>query len=156
MFSDLQGIEKNPNTYPWLPSGAAAQISIFSQLMPFVTRLLYGGITEELLLRWGLMTLLAWGSWRILQKHRTHPPARCFHAAILLSAVIFGAGHLPVAFFVVSEPNIALVTFVILANAAFGVIAGYLFWKRGLESAIVAHMITHGVLLAGSRPWGYS
>ncbi|MCW5549340.1 MAG: CPBP family intramembrane metalloprotease [Opitutaceae bacterium] len=138
-------------THPWLPPGAAASISTFSRLMPFVTRLLYGGITEELLLRWGLMTLLAWGCWRMFQKHRARPPGLCFHGAILLSAAVFGAGHLPVAFLVVPEPNFALVAFVLLANAAFGVIAGYLFWKRGLESAIAAHMVTHVVLLAASR-----
>jgi membrane protease YdiL (CAAX protease family) len=136
---------------PELPPGAAAKISAFAQLMPFPTRLLYGGITEEVLLRWGLMSLLVWAGWRLFQKRETHPPAGCFHAAIIISALIFGAGHLPVAFFVVPEPNVALVAFVIIANAAFGVVAGYLFWRRGLEAAILAHMVTHGVLFAASR-----
>ncbi|WP_225852851.1 hypothetical protein, partial [Haemophilus parainfluenzae] len=30
-----------------------------------ISRFLYGGITEEILLRWGLMTLLVWGLWRL-------------------------------------------------------------------------------------------
>ncbi len=32
------------------------------------TRILYGGITEELLLRWGMMTLLVWLAWWIFAK----------------------------------------------------------------------------------------
>ena len=136
---------------PLLPPGAAAKITAFGKLMPFPTRVLYGGITEELLLRWGLMSLLVWGIWRGVQKQ--HPPAvsRCYHAAIFISAAVFGAGHLPVAFLVVPEATLALVAYVILANAAFGILAGYLYWKRGLEAAIVAHMITHVVLFTASR-----
>lgn len=34
----------------------------------------------------------------------------------------------------------ALVLFVILANSAFGLVAGYLDWKRGLESAMIARL----------------
>lgn len=140
---------------PLLPPGAAARISAFGGLMPLTTRLLYGGITEELLLRWGLMSLLAWAGWRLFRKTRPQAPASCFHAAIFLSALIFGAGHLPAAFFVVPEPNAALVAFVLAANGAFGVVGGYLFWRRGLESAIIAHMATHLVLFGASRLGAY-
>ncbi len=38
--------------------------------IPIVARVLYGGITEELLLRWGLMTALVWSAWRFLQQRR--------------------------------------------------------------------------------------
>jgi len=51
----------------------------------------YGGITEELMLRYGLMTFLVWlgtNVWRAL------PPGLYF-GALLVSAVFFGAGHLP-------------------------------------------------------------
>ncbi len=96
------------------------------------------------------MTFLAWGFWRGFQKRQERAPAGCFHAAIMVSAAIFGAGHLPVAFLVVPQPNFALVAFVMVANGAFGVVGGYLFWKRGLEAAILAHMVTHFVLFAAS------
>lgn len=32
--------------------------------LPLATKLLYGGIVEELLLRWGLMSLFVWVAWR--------------------------------------------------------------------------------------------
>jgi hypothetical protein len=37
----------------------------------------------------------------------------------------------------VPEATHALVFFVIIANSAFGLVAGYLYWKKGLELAMV-------------------
>jgi membrane protease YdiL (CAAX protease family) len=41
------------------------------------------------------------------------------------------------------EITTPLVAYIILGNASFGFIAGYLYWKRGLECAIGAHMVAH-------------
>ena len=35
--------------------------------------------------------------------------------------------------------------FVIGANTAFGLLFGYLFWRYGLESAMIAHAVAHVV-----------
>jgi hypothetical protein len=131
------------------------RISRFGLLMPVPTRLLYGGITEELLLRWGFMSLLVWVVWRLFQNRRSNPTAAVFVAAILISSFVFGVAHLPVAFLLLPEATIVVVLFVIIANSAFGLIAGALYWRRGLESAIVAHMITHLVLLAATYAGAY-
>lgn len=130
-----------------LPAVVVDRIGTLSQVFPFPTRLLYGGIVEELLLRWGLMTLLVWGAWRLFQRGRSGPGPAYVVAAILVSALLFAAGHLPVAFLLMPEPTPAYVAFVIGANSVFSVIAGFLYWKRGLESAVIAHMVTHVVLL---------
>ena len=135
---------------PFLADEAVASIAAFGKLVPFPTRLLYGGITEELLLRWGLMTLLVWGIWRVVKKQHPQAPSGCFHAAILASAVLFGVGHLPVVFLVVQDVTLPLIAFVLIANSAFGLVAGYLFWKRGLEAAILAHMTAHVVMFTAS------
>ena len=134
-----------------MPAEVIVRIEKLGQFLPFATRLLYGGIVEELLLRWGLMTLLVWAAWRLLQKGEGRPHAAFFVGAILLSSLIFAAGHLPLAFLLVPEVTPAYVAFVIVANSAFGVIAGFLYWKKGLESAMLAHIVTHAVLLAASR-----
>ena len=124
-------------------------------LLPLPTRLLYGGITEELLLRWGFMTVLAWIGWRLFQKGQGRPSSITLILAILISSVVFGIGHLPLAVMLVGEPTAAIVFFVILANSAFGVVAGYLFWKYGLESAIIAHMLVHIVLVTANYIGAY-
>ena len=115
--------------------------------MPLLTRLLYGGVTEELLLRWGVLTLLAWALWRIFQKGRGTPRTVYFVSAIVISSVVFGIGHLPLVRALEVDFSVPIVTFIILANSLFGLIAGYLYWQKGLEAAIIAHMTTHAVIV---------
>lgn len=134
----------------FLPADVIARIGKLGQTLPFATRLLYGGIVEELLLRWGLMTLLAWAAWRLFQKGQGQPKPAFFAGAILLSSLIFAVGHLPLAFVLVPEVTPVYVAFVLVANSAFGLIAGFLYWKKGLESAVIAHMVTHALLLVAS------
>lgn len=141
---------------PFLAAPAIDRIGKFSRILPVPTRILYGGITEELLLRWGLMTLIVWAAWRVLQKGQNHPMSAYFVGAIVLSSLVFGAGHLPVAYMLLPDFfGGALVLFVILANSAFGVVAGYLYWKRGLESAMIAHIFCHLALALASWAGAY-
>lgn len=113
--------------------------------LPILARVLYGGVTEEVLLRWGLMTALVWLAWRFLQRRTGTPRAIYFWLAIVVSALLFGAGHLPAAAMLVGELTAELVLFVVGVNAAFGVLFGWLFWRYGLEAAIIAHGTAHVV-----------
>ena len=130
---------------PFLPLAFTARAEGFNHLLPIWTRLLYGGITEELLLRWGFMSFLVWALWKVGRK--SAPGNMSFIAGIVIAAVMFGAGHLPIAVALAGGASVALVAYVLVANASFGIIAGYLFWKRGLEAAIIAHMVAHVVMV---------
>ena len=132
---------------PILPSVFVTRAEKLNSSMPLLTRLLYGGITEELLLRWGLMTLLVWAAWRMFQKSRGTPRAIYFVSAIMISSVVFGLGHLPLASALEVAFTLPIVAFIVLANSLFGLIAGYLYWQKGLEAAIIAHMATHIVIV---------
>lgn len=132
---------------PFLPHVFVTRAETLNSSMPFLTRLLYGGITEELLLRWGLLTLLVWAAWRLLQKGRGRPQPLYFAGAIVISAIVFGIGHLPVVSALGVDLTLAIVAFVVLSNSLFGLIAGYLYWKKGLEAAIIAHMTAHVVII---------
>ncbi len=126
-------------------------LSAGEKLMPpWYTKILYGGITEELLMRWGLMSFFVWGAYRITQKVGSEIRSYNYVIAIILSALIFGLAHLPVAFTLSPEVTAPLVAYIIVGNAAFGFIAGYLYWKRGLECAIAAHMIAHITMIIGT------
>lgn len=103
---------------------------------------LYGGITEEILMRWGLMTFVVWLPWKFLQHQQGLPSDLMVYAAIAVSAIIFAAGHLP-AVASVGKLTPDVVVFVLVANSVFGIVAGYLFWRFGLEAAIIAHAIAH-------------
>lgn len=111
--------------------------------IPLIARVLYGGITEEVLVRWGLMTFFVWGGWRLLQRGNGVPSANVIWIAIWISALLFGISHVPsVAAAMVTIPG-AVVAYITVGNAMFGVVAGYLFWRYGLEAAVTAHILAH-------------
>lgn len=110
---------------------------------PIAARVLYGGITEELLLRWGLMTAFAWLAWRFLQRRGGPVRPPFVWIAIAASALLFGVGHLPAASVLIGRLDAFLVLFVTGVNAAFGLLFGWLYWRYGLESAMIAHAVAH-------------
>lgn len=115
--------------------------------LPLSARILYGGITEELLLRWGFMSLLLWLLWRFVRRAPRLPSAGLVWMAIIGSALLFGVGHLPAAHAVVGDLDFRVVSYVVGGNAAFSVLAGWLFWRFGLESSMLAHGVAHVVLV---------
>ena len=135
-------------SYATPPELAAAAQKI---VLPLSARLLYGGITEELLLRWGVMSLVLWLLWRFVQRSPGLPTALLVWLAIVGSAVLFGVGHLPAAHALVGNLSFQVVVFVVGGNAAFGVLAGWLFWRFGLESAMLAHGAAHLVAYAAGQ-----
>lgn len=135
----------------FLPLDFVTKAEALSSNTSFLTRILYGGITEELLLRWGLMTLLVWMGWRVFSQGQDVPSTFCFTVAIFLSALFFGLGHLPLVFALGTQVTISVIAFVIVGNSVFGLIAGYLYWQRGLEAAMIAHMLVHVVMTTATR-----
>jgi hypothetical protein len=121
---------------------------------PLYARMLYGGITEEVLLRWGLMTAFTWLAWRYVQGKRGDVNPGLTWLAIAVSALLFGVGHLPVASYLIGSLNGPVVVFVVGLNATFGLLFGWLFWRRGLESAMVAHAVTHLVSYGAAQSLG--
>lgn len=132
---------------PYLSAAFVDRAQEFNKFMPHITRFLYGGFTEEILLRWGVMTFLVWVPWRLFQKGKGTPRATYFVGAIVISAMLFGIGHLPIASMLAGSLTLPLVVYVITANSIFGIVAGFLYWRRGLEAAIIAHMSAHLVLI---------
>ena len=110
---------------------------------PLWLRVLYGGITEEVLIRWGVMTAVVWVGWRFVQRRDGSPRPAVVWTAIIVSALLFGAGHLPVAAELTGSLTLPVVVYVVLGNSAFGIVAGWLYWKKGLEAAFFAHVGTH-------------
>ncbi len=132
---------------PFLSAEFIASAEAFNKMMPPITRFLYGGITEEILLRWGVMTLFVWVLFKVFDRGKSVPRSAWFIIAIFASALLFGAGHLPIASALSGGLTAPLTIYVVIANSIFGIAAGFLYWKRGLESAIIAHMFAHVVLL---------
>jgi membrane protease YdiL (CAAX protease family) len=110
----------------------------------------YGGIAEEILLRLFVMSFLVWLGRFLSKTADGKPTVGVFWTANILAAVLFGLGHLPATALLVPITPLIIVR-AILLNGLIGVVCGWLYWKRGLESAMTAHfsadLILH-VLLA--------
>jgi hypothetical protein len=98
----------------------------------------YGGIGEEIQLRLFLMTLLAWGAWKVFARNRPLPPPGAFWFAVVAAALVFAAGHLPAAAQVWPLDGVVILRTMLL-NAIAGLPFGWLFWRYGFECAVVAH-----------------
>ena len=110
-------------------------------------RIFYGGICEEVLVRWGLLSLLVWTGHKLFSSADSAPSLSIYFAAIFLSAVIFAMSHLPMAHTLSPVVDMALTTYIMVGNSFAGLIAGYLFCKYGLEAAIFSHISFHLVFL---------
>jgi hypothetical protein len=102
--------------------------------------MLYGGLTEEVTFRWGLMSLIIWVAWKL--SGRAAVPRWAKWVGILLSAVIFAAGHLPVVGAVIPL-SAGPVLRTILLNSVAGLWLGWIFSQRHLEAAMLNHAAIH-------------
>ena len=98
----------------------------------------YGGISEEIVMRLFLMTLIVWIIFKIKKTDDGKPTTWGIWIAILVSAVIFGLGHLPVTGAITAITPL-IIGRAILLNGVGGIVFGWLYWKKGLESAMIAH-----------------
>ncbi|MGB5940491.1 MAG: CPBP family glutamic-type intramembrane protease [Rhodanobacter sp.] len=104
---------------------------------------LYGGIVEEVLCRLLLVSALVW---LLARCNRRMAQPWMFALAIVLAALLFGASHLPAAQAAGLLGTPLLIARIVLLNAVAAVVFGGLFWKYGLEHAMLAHFCADLVL----------
>lgn len=132
---------------PWVGQALVRQLETPPGAASTIIAVLYGGVAEEVMMRWGVMSAVLFvgvRSWRLLAKSpdRDSPPAAVAWTAIAVAALVFAAGHLP-ALAATLEPTPALVTRTLVLNTIAGLAYGWLFLKSGLEAAMLAHGATH-------------
>jgi hypothetical protein len=132
---------------PFLTPEFIARAETFNSMLPAAVRFVYGGLTEEILLRWGVMTMFVWVLWKVFGWGEATPRATWFVISIFASALLFGIGHLPIASFLANGLTFPLIAYVVAGNSIFGIVAGFLYWRLGLESAMIAHIFAHVVLV---------
>lgn len=106
---------------------------------------LYGGIAEEVLLRLFLVSLFVWITFKIKKGKDGGPTVWGIWLSIILATVFFGLGHLPATAQITKLTGIVIIRAIVL-NGIAGIIFGWLYWKKGLESAIMAHFSADIVL----------
>ena len=109
----------------------------------WIASILYGGVSEEILIRLFLMSGLALLGWKLFFRHEEQVPMKVLIVANILSAIVFAAGHLPFTAqtFGALTPMLLLRCF--LLNGAAGLLFGRFYRKYGIQYAILAHMLFH-------------
>jgi membrane protease YdiL (CAAX protease family) len=109
----------------------------------------YGGIDEEILLRLFALSFFAWLGRFLHRKPDGRPSVPVLWVANIIAAVLFGLGHLPMTSIMVPLTPLIIVRAVVL-NGLLGIGFGYLYFTRGLESAMLSHfsadLLLHVVL----------
>jgi hypothetical protein len=132
---------------PMLGEAVSRQLEAPSGATGTIIAILYGGVAEEVMMRWGVMSAVLYvvaAAWRGFARPPSgaSPPGALAWVAIGIAALVFAAGHLP-ALAAMLEPTPALVARTLVLNAIAGLAYGWLFLTRGLEAAMLAHGTTH-------------
>ena len=164
-FGKKTGLWKDERTFAKKPLLAAAAVAVVGGLLLIVPDLLffgkhsqaimdsyaakpspvfilaaviYGGVTEEVMLRLLWMSLTAFLLHKLFGKGREMPSTGILIGANIIAALLFAAGHLPATLQLLgSSPMILFRCF--LLNGVFGLLFGRLYRKYGLRYAMLAH-----------------
>lgn len=107
-----------------------------------VLGLLYGGVTEELIMRWGGLSILA------LVLSKVMPTQWSLGLALILSAALFTFAHLPALWLVTPDPTTAVMIRTLVLNCVVGLVFGGIYLRSGLEAAMCAHIGFHCAVFA--------
>ena len=104
--------------------------------------ILYGGVTEEVMLRLFWMSLVAFLLYKLFERKQEKPSVRILVIANIIAAILFAAGHLPATFMLIGNSPMILIRCFVL-NGGLGLLFGWLYRKYGLRYAMIAHAGCH-------------
>jgi hypothetical protein len=109
------------------------------------------GVTEEIFMRLLLLSFFAWLGSLVSKDSDGRPTRAVFWVAIVICALLFGGSHVESR---LAIPGITVSDLVIImvVNTLLGIVLGWLFWKLGLECAMLAHFMIDAVVSAAVVP----
>lgn len=125
--------------------------------MPYIFQnivsILYVPISLEICLRWGMMSFFVWLGWRLVQHGKGVPRPGVVWAGIVAVPLLMGVENL---FLAVTTGLITpLLSLLDTQGSVFtlsGVAYGWLYWRRGLEAAMIAQALTYVFLEVAIYP----
>ncbi len=126
---------------PRMDAEVVAHTEELRKSIGLVDRLLMGGVAEEVMFRWGVMSVVAWLAISVVGM----PVGWGMWVAIVVAGLLFGLAHLPGAAAVGVKITRQLVAMAIVLNMVGALAFGWLFWQYGLLAAMVAHALVHAV-----------
>lgn len=116
------------------------------QQLGISTRCLYGGIVEEVVFRFGLMSFFSW-----VCNLLTPSSNLSIWTANILASILFALAHLPSVYQLKTPVTTTILLYSMGMNVVVGLICGWLYWQNGLIAAIMCHMLFHLVWYAAER-----
>ncbi|PWY54561.1 CPBP family intramembrane metalloprotease [Legionella qingyii] len=100
---------------------------------------LYGGVAEEIIGRWGLMNLATFFALLFTKQF----PNLIIWISMLISGLVLAISQLPAYLAAGCTSNRRFIYSLITLSLCQSLLFGYLFWQHGLIAAILAHMLFH-------------
>ncbi len=122
-----------------LLSGTVTPTAVYPSLLSRILAMFYGGHFEEILVRWFIMSYLVWFFWKLSRSDEAASHSWIYWLGIISAAILFGALHLPASFAIYGVTSLVITRSLVL-NLIPGLIFGWLYWKRGIEAAMLSHM----------------
>lgn len=134
----------------------ALEYGVFANLIPevaatceakptiayMISCLTYGGVLEEIMMRWFLLSLLSFIIWKLFFKKEQTVPNGVLIGVNIVVALLFAAGHLPTTAATMGITPLILVRCFSL-NSLAGLICGHLYMKHGIQYAMLSHAGFH-------------
>lgn len=103
-------------------------------------------VNEEIMLRLFLLSVLAWVGVKIFRQANGLGFLAILWAANLGSTLVFGLVHISNLLILEMPLTLAVVGSTVAMNGMIGLLFGWLYWKHGLESAMLSHFFVDVVL----------
>lgn len=100
---------------------------------------LYGGVVEEIIARWGLLNLATFFAFLFTKQY----PNLIIWISIFISGLIFAISQIPAYLAAGCTSSRRFIYSVIMLSLYQSLLFGYLFWQYGLMAAILSHMLFH-------------
>jgi hypothetical protein len=133
-----------------LLTGTVTPTATYPSLGSRVLAIFYGGFFEEILVRLLIMSFFVWFFWKLTRSDNATSHPWIYWLGLMLAAVLLGALHLSLSFAIYGVSALVVIRALAL-NLIPGLVFGWLYWKKGIEAAMVSHMcadfIIHVVLV---------
>nr|WP_319472203.1 CPBP family glutamic-type intramembrane protease [uncultured Sphaerochaeta sp.] len=134
--------------YVFAPHIPQVQVSYSPEsfsLIALLFSMLYGGILEEIMLRWFFLSFLVFvlDLFRGRTKQGLEIPKAYYHVANLAAAILFALGHLPATQAAFGTLSGILVLRSLILNGVLGYLFGWVYLTMGIQYAMTTHALTH-------------
>jgi hypothetical protein len=134
-----------------LPMSLSADPEHYPASWQLILASVKAGVTEEIWMRLLLMSFFVWLGSLVGKDGDGRPTRAVFWVAVILCALLFGGSHVESRLAIPGITVGDLVT-IMIVNTLVGIVLGWLFWKLGLEGAMLAHFMIDAVASAVVMP----